>query len=93
MPTITTQIGKSGRIVIPANYRKALGLMPGDTVVLALEGEEVRMATPRQAVKRAQALVGRYIPRNRALADELIRDRRAEVRREARKRRGAARRT
>ena len=86
MSVITTHLGKGGRLVIPAEYRKALGLEPGDPVVLALEGNAVRLATPRQAVKHAQALVGRYIPENRDLADELIRDRRAEVRRETPKR-------
>jgi AbrB family looped-hinge helix DNA binding protein len=86
MSVVTTHLGKGGRLVIPAEYRKALGLEPGDPVVLALEGNAVRLATPRQAVKHAQALVGRYIPANRDLADELIRDRRAEVRRETKKR-------
>lgn len=86
MSVVTTHLGKGGRLVIPAEYRKALGLEPGDPVVLALEGNAVRLATPRQAVKHAQALVGRYIPRKRDLADELIRDRRAEVRRETQKR-------
>lgn len=86
MSVIMTHLGKGGRLVIPAEYRKALGLEPGDPVVLALEGNAVRLATPRQAVKHAQALVRRYIPGNRDLADELIRDRRAEVRRETQKR-------
>ncbi len=93
MSVFTTQIGQSGRIIIPAAYRKVLGLAPGDTVVLALEGDEVRMATPRQAVKRAQALVERYIPRKRALADALIRDRREEVRQGGRHRSAGAART
>lgn len=82
MFVVTTHMGEGGRLVIPAEYRKALGLEPGDPVVLALEGNEVRLATPRQAVKHAQSLVGRYIAKNQALADKLIRDRRAEVRRE-----------
>lgn len=86
MSVVTTHMGKGGRLVIPAEYRKALGLESGDPVVLALGNNELRLATPRQAVKHAQALVGRYITKNQALADKLIRDRRAEVRRETQKR-------
>jgi AbrB family looped-hinge helix DNA binding protein len=92
MSVVTTRLGEGGRLVLPVEYRKALGLEPGDTVVLALEGGEVRLATPGQAVKRAQALVGRYVRSDRSLADDLIRDRRKEVRREGRKKSAATRR-
>lgn len=47
---------------------------------LVLEGNEVRLVTPRQAVKRAQSLVRQYVSKGRALADDLIKDRRQEVR-------------
>jgi len=81
-----THLNHGGRIVIPVEYRKALGLKPGDDVVLVLEENEVRLVTPRQAVKRAQALVRQYVSKDRMLADELIRDRRHEVRVERKKR-------
>ena len=44
-------------MVIPAEYRKALGIGPGDEVILVLEDGEVRILTRQRAVKRAQALV------------------------------------
>ena len=72
-------MGQGGRIVIPANYRKALGLKPGDVVVLALEEEEVRIITPSRAVQRAQALVRRYVPEGRSLVEELLAERRMET--------------
>jgi antitoxin PrlF len=81
-----THLNHGGRIVIPVEYRKALGLKPGDDVVLVLEENEVRLVTPRQAVKHAQALVRRYVPKGRMLSDELIQDRREEVRVERKKR-------
>jgi AbrB family looped-hinge helix DNA binding protein len=85
MTSIKTHLSEGGRIVIPAGYRKALGLKPGDDVVLLLEGDEMRLVTPRQAVKRAQALVREYVPKGRSLADELTKDRRQEARDEGKK--------
>jgi AbrB family looped-hinge helix DNA binding protein len=86
MTSIKTHLNAGGRLVIPAAYRKALGLKPGDNVVLVLEEHQVRMVAPRQAVKHAQSLVRQYVSKGRALADELIHDRRQEVRRDRKKR-------
>jgi AbrB family looped-hinge helix DNA binding protein len=79
MAEIRTKIGPGGRVVIPARYRKSIGIGVGDEVVLILDGEGVRLMTPRQAVKRAQDLVRRYVPEGISLADELIEDRRKET--------------
>lgn len=79
MSETKTTIGEGGRIVIPAEYRKTLGLKPGDEVILILEEGEVRLMTPRRAIQRAQALVRRYIPQGRNLAQELIQERREEA--------------
>jgi AbrB family looped-hinge helix DNA binding protein len=78
MTQVKTKIGEGGRIVIPAEYRQALGLQVGDEVILRLEGRELRIFTLNQAIKRAQELVSRYIPQERSLADELIAERRRE---------------
>lgn len=75
---LKTKIGKSGRLVIPAAYRKALGIKPGDEVVLELGEGEIRVLTTRHAIARAQALVRRYVPKGRSLSEELIRERREE---------------
>ncbi len=73
-----TRIGPGGRIVIPAQYRQTIGANVGDEVILVLERDGVRILTPRQAVKRAQELVRRYVRGDRSLADELIEERRRE---------------
>lgn len=78
MSELKTKIGEGGRVVIPAAYRKALGLKPGDEVVLVLEEGEIRVMGARQAIVRAQALVRRYVPEGRSLSDELIQERREE---------------
>jgi AbrB family looped-hinge helix DNA binding protein len=75
-----TKIHEGGRLVIPASYRKALGLKPGDEVLLILEDNEIRLVSPRQAVAQAQDLVRRYVSRERILSDELIHERREEAR-------------
>ncbi len=82
MSEVRTKIGAGGRVVIPARYRKRIGVDVGDEVVLVLDGESVRLLTPRQAVKQAQAIVRRYIPAADRLADELIEDRRREATRD-----------
>ena len=79
MTEIRVKLGESGRLVIPASCRKALGLKPGDEVILLLEEGEVRLLTPQRAVQRAQALVRRYVPQGRSLVEELLRERRKEA--------------
>jgi AbrB family looped-hinge helix DNA binding protein len=79
MVDVKTKIGPGGRIVIPAHYRKTIGVQVGDEIVLILDGEGVRVMTPRQAVKRAQDLVRKYIPGGTSLAAELIEERRKET--------------
>ena len=79
MLDMKTKIGEGGRIVIPAEYRKALGLKPGDEVVLVLQEGEIRLLTPKLAIRRAQTLVRRYIPESRSLVEELLQERRDEA--------------
>lgn len=82
MSTLTTKVVDGGRIVIPAKVRKALGLEVGDTVTLEVQGNELRITSQAEAVKRAQALVRKRIPKGRSLVSELREDRRREAARE-----------
>ncbi len=77
-----SKIGQSGRVVIPGEYRRKLGLRSGDEIILHLDDEGLHLYTPAQAVARAQALVRRYVPGGRSLSDELISERREETARE-----------
>lgn len=78
MALTRTKLTEGGRIVIPAEYRQALGVQIGDEVILLLEDGEVRIFTPEQAIKHAQEIVRRFIPEGRLLSDELIAERRME---------------
>ncbi len=79
MDEIKTRLGKGGRLVLPAKYRRTLGVSPGDEVIMVLEGEEVRILTRQQAIRRAQSLVKRHVAEGRRLSQELIEERRAEA--------------
>jgi len=77
------RINPQGRIVIPAECRAAAGLKPGDELMIEPIGEGgLRLRTRRQAIKEAQAIVARYLPKRRDLVQELIDERRDEAARE-----------
>jgi AbrB family looped-hinge helix DNA binding protein len=76
------RLNENGRLVIPAAFRKALGINPGDEVVLRLEDDELRITTLKHRIARAQRLVRKYVKPGVSLADELIAERREEGRKE-----------
>ena len=78
----SVKVSAGGRIVIPAEYRRALGVRTGDELRLALINGEVRLSTKEQALRRVQARVRKLVPRGVSLVDELIRERREEAARE-----------
>lgn len=82
MEQTRTRLAAGGRVVIPAAYRKRLGWREGAELIVVLEGGEIRLLTPRQAVRRVQARVRRYVPPGRSLVGELSAERRAEAERE-----------
>ena len=81
--TIRTRIGAGGRVVIPAEFRAALGLHEGDAVTMSCEDGEVRLMSFSERVRRMQEFVAARIdPAGPSIVDELIRDRREEAERE-----------
>ncbi|MGH7096132.1 MAG: AbrB/MazE/SpoVT family DNA-binding domain-containing protein [Stellaceae bacterium] len=77
------RLNQQGRIVIPAECRAAAGLKAGEDLLVEVVGEgELRLRTRRQAIKEAQAIVARYLPKGRDLVQELINERRDEAARE-----------
>ena len=69
-------------MVVPAEFRRALGVDIGDDVVSELMNGELRLRSLAAAIKRAQEIVRKYVPEGVSLADELIRERREEAGRE-----------
>ena len=70
------RVNENGRVVIPASFRKALGINIGDEVVLRMEDDELRITTVKRRVERAQRLVRKHVKRGTSLVDELIAERR-----------------
>jgi AbrB family looped-hinge helix DNA binding protein len=77
-----TRVEMSGRVLIPAKLRKAVGLRAGDSVIIRLTEEGLVITTPERAIQAAQALVRQHVPRERRLSEELIEERRREVEKE-----------
>ena len=80
MSRMTTTLDEEGRLVLPTEVRRSLGLEAGDQVVFVLDERGVRLLPSRaEALKRAQALVRKYVPEGRSLSEELLEDRRREA--------------
>jgi AbrB family looped-hinge helix DNA binding protein len=82
LSSVSTKIAEGGRIVIPAQLRRELGLEIGDEVIVRVKDGELRVLTRAEAVKRAQEKVRHHVKRSRSLVDELSAERRAEAKRE-----------
>jgi AbrB family looped-hinge helix DNA binding protein len=76
------KIDRGGRLVIPSNFRKALGIETGDEIVLHLEEDSIRLISVQEAVRQAQNQVRKYIPSAVSLSSELIAERRKEAKHE-----------
>ena len=79
---VRLKVNENGRIVIPAEFRKALGIEAGDEVLVILDKHELTITTQQQRIKRAQEHVRKYVKPGESLVDELLAERRAEASRE-----------
>lgn len=76
---VKTKVTQGGRIVIPAEMRKRLGIEIGEDVSLSLEDNSLRIMTQKESIRRAQERFRRLIPEGVSIVDELIADRRKEA--------------
>jgi antitoxin PrlF len=76
------RINENGRVVIPASFRKRLGIHVGDEVVLQIQDNELRITTLKRNIERAQRLVRKHVKPGTSLVDELIAERREAARNE-----------
>lgn len=83
LPEVRLKIGPEGRLLIPAAYRKALGLRAGETVLLREQEGRLEILTASQKRNRARNVIAKYVSDDVSLADSLIEDRRAEAERES----------
>jgi AbrB family looped-hinge helix DNA binding protein len=77
------KVSETGRLSIPAEMRKALGIEHGGDVVMELAGNELRVRTVAEVTARAQELTQRLLAdRKDASVDDFLAERREEARRE-----------
>jgi AbrB family looped-hinge helix DNA binding protein len=76
------RVNENGRIVIPASFRKALGIEIGDEVVVRLHDDELRITTQQQRIAKAQQRARKYLKPGTSLVDELLAERREAARHE-----------
>ncbi len=76
-------IGKGGRINIPAEHRRALGLSDGDEVIVGIEDGTLRIESRDEAIRRVQRKMRERFGEGRRLSEELIAERRREAELEA----------
>ncbi len=73
---IRLRLSENGRVVIPANVRKALGVEAGDEIILQQEENSFRLTTQQQRIAEAKRRIRRYIKPGSKVVDELIAERR-----------------
>lgn len=80
---VTVKVGPNGRIVLPAEIRRKMGVAPGDIVVLEYrKNGTLQIVSRREAVRQAQALVRKFVGKDRRLSQELSDERRKEAARD-----------
>lgn len=75
------RVAQNGRLVLPKMVREALGMADGGTVVFSVEGDEVKLTSIRQSIRRAQEIYRQYATGDLSV-DDFIAERRAEAARE-----------
>lgn len=79
MASQAVKIIDGGKLIIPAAFRRKLGIDIGDTVVLELGEDGLHVRSLSSAVRRAQEIVREFVPDDVSLADDLIAERRVEA--------------
>jgi AbrB family looped-hinge helix DNA binding protein len=83
MKPVFCRVSKSGRLSVPAEFRKAIGLEQGGDVVVELDDRQLRIITVRDAVARAQELSKRLLEGKPDISvDDFIAERHREAERE-----------
>lgn len=83
MNAVRGRVSESGRISLPAEFRKTLGLEHGGNVVLELTNRTIRIRPLDEVITHAQALTRRLLGDGaEAGVDAFLAERRAEAARE-----------
>ncbi len=80
--TMEVNLGRQGRLVIPASLRRSLGFAAGDRLIAREEAGRLVLEKQETIKQRLKARFAK-IPKDRSLADELIADRRKSAKKES----------
>lgn len=70
------KLGDGGRFVIPAAMREAMGVKPGDNLVMHVEDGELRVRGWREVMRRIQEEARKFKKPGESVVDEFLRERR-----------------
>ena len=73
------KVDSAGRIVVPAGFRRALGIGTGQELLMSLEDGFVRLQTVDVALERVRAIARSKCTGDAGVVDEFIAERRAEA--------------
>ncbi len=79
MGVIHTKVQPGGRLLIPAELRRELGLDAGSSVVLDRVNGALRVRSMAQVVRDVQAMAAPYRRCGVSVVDDFIAERRAEA--------------
>ncbi len=83
MQRYTIPVGENGRIILPLELRRALGIEKGSRVVIEAQDDRLELTTAERLRRQAQERYRRLFPdRQRGVVDAFVAEKREEARRE-----------
>ena len=78
MKSTAVKVSASGRMNLPSEVRRALGLKGPGHVILTMDDGTLTVRTMAQALEQVRALARPYAPKDRLASEDLIAERRQE---------------
>ena len=79
MKPVAVKVSASGRLHLPSEIRKALGLKGSGHVVITVVDGQATLTTMAENLTRIRALARPYAPKDRLASEELIAERREQA--------------
>jgi len=77
-PVVHGKLVEGGRLIVPAAFRKEMGIAKGDAVIMELHGDELRVRPAKSALKRLREKLRASAHTDVSMVDELLADRRRD---------------
>lgn len=82
MKSVSVKVSATGRMSLPSEVRKALGLKGPGHLVITMDDGALTLRTMAQSLEQVRALARPYAPRDHLASEALIAERREEAKRE-----------